>query len=113
VSFLLFSICSLLSLPPLYSSLSLSSTLYRSLPPEAATIWVTTILSGIYGVIASIAGLAHNIDLTAGQLCALAAMMLISHNIPVRSDEHTSELQSRFDLVCRLLLEKQNECNLL
>src|SRR5699024_11294712 len=26
----------------------------------------------------------------------------------VRSEEHTSELQSRFDLVCRLLLEKQN-----
>src|SRR5699024_12442195 len=25
-----------------------------------------------------------------------------------RSEEHTSELQSRFDLVCRLLLEKQN-----
>src|SRR5699024_12221644 len=27
-----------------------------------------------------------------------------------RSEEHTSELQSRFDLVCRLLLEKKNEC---
>src|SRR2546428_4613167 len=25
-----------------------------------------------------------------------------------RSEEHTSELQSRSDLVCRLLLEKQN-----
>src|SRR5699024_11257096 len=29
-----------------------------------------------------------------------------------RSEEHTSELQSRFDLVCRLLLEKQNKKNL-
>src|SRR5699024_11996296 len=32
--------------------------------------------------------------------------------IPVmtnRSEEHTSELQSRFDLVCRLLLEKKNK----
>src|SRR5438067_3556874 len=28
---------------------------------------------------------------------------------PPRSEEHTSELQSRFDLVCRLLLEKKNE----
>src|SRR5207249_8031643 len=27
--------------------------------------------------------------------------------IPERSEEHTSELQSRFDLVCRLLLEKK------
>src|SRR5699024_12791222 len=26
-----------------------------------------------------------------------------------RSEEHTSELQSRFDLVCRLLLEKKND----
>src|SRR5438874_6451435 len=26
---------------------------------------------------------------------------------PVRSEEHTSELQSRRDLVCRLLLEKK------
>src|SRR5699024_11730440 len=27
------------------------------------------------------------------------------HDRPLRSEEHTSELQSRFDLVCRLLLE--------
>src|SRR5437868_13646864 len=27
----------------------------------------------------------------------------------LRSEEHTSELQSRFDLVCRLLLEKKND----
>src|SRR2546421_3783040 len=27
---------------------------------------------------------------------------------PMRSEEHTSELQSRSDLVCRLLLEKKN-----
>ena len=30
----------------------------------------------------------------------------IKHN---RSEEHTSELQSRFDLVCRLLLEKKKK----
>src|SRR5699024_12114668 len=28
-------------------------------------------------------------------------------NAPFRSEEHTSELQSRFDLVCRLLPEKK------
>src|SRR5438874_7711603 len=28
---------------------------------------------------------------------------------PIRSEEHTSELQSRRDLVCRLLLEKKND----
>src|SRR5699024_2839341 len=32
--------------------------------------------------------------------------VLVAHD-PARSEEHTSELQSRFDLVCRLLLEKK------
>src|SRR5699024_11744007 len=30
-----------------------------------------------------------------------------------RSEEHTSELQSRFDLVCRLLLEKKKKATLM
>src|SRR5699024_9984068 len=30
-------------------------------------------------------------------------------DIAIRSEEHTSELQSRFDLVCRLLLEKKKK----
>src|SRR5438094_3044928 len=37
----------------------------------------------------------------------------ISHGIICqanRSEEHTSELQSPYDLVCRLLLEKKNRC---
>src|SRR5207249_5744413 len=32
----------------------------------------------------------------------------VAHLRDVRSEEHTSELQSRFELVCRLLLEKNN-----
>src|SRR5207249_7333066 len=31
------------------------------------------------------------------------------HHWHKRSEEHTSELQSRFDLVCRLLLEKKKK----
>src|SRR5690349_23940206 len=30
-------------------------------------------------------------------------------DVPARSEEHTSELQSRRDLVCRLLLEKKKK----
>src|SRR5689334_23814399 len=30
----------------------------------------------------------------------------------IRSEEHTSELQSQFHLVCRLLLEKKNRTNI-
>src|SRR5207249_5854025 len=32
-----------------------------------------------------------------------------ANDVVARSEEHTSELQSRFDLVCRLLLEKKKE----
>src|SRR5699024_12098658 len=35
-----------------------------------------------------------------------AYLLHFQHHL--RSEEHTSELQSRFDLVCRLLLEKNN-----
>src|SRR3712207_7052719 len=35
------------------------------------------------------------------------------HTGPLRSEEHTSELQSRQYLVCRLLLEKKKKLNLL
>src|SRR5699024_9586334 len=38
------------------------------------------------------------------------ALKLFSKN-KSRSEEHTSELQSRFDLVCRLLLEKKKTSN--
>src|SRR5207249_10803985 len=34
---------------------------------------------------------------------------ILNATIKSRSEEHTSELQSRFDLVCRLLLEKKKK----
>src|SRR5699024_11894042 len=33
----------------------------------------------------------------------------LERQVNYRSEEHTSELQSRFDLVCRLLLEKKKQ----
>src|SRR5699024_12884379 len=42
----------------------------------------------------------------AGQLIGLLPVVPF-RRIYRRSEEHTSELQSRFDLVCRLLLEKK------
>src|SRR5690349_23541359 len=35
---------------------------------------------------------------------------LVERARALRSEEHTSELQSRRELVCRLLLEKKTEC---
>src|SRR5437867_6112594 len=37
--------------------------------------------------------------------------LVIEGEEEVRSEEHTSELQSPYDLVCRLLLEKKKEKN--
>src|SRR5699024_12112861 len=49
-----------------------------------------------------------------GGLLCQKCVHLDQHSVPLtnvlvklRSEEHTSELQSRFDLVCRLLLEKK------
>src|SRR5438067_5413703 len=44
-----------------------------------------------------------------GAAGAPAARCLAAAQNRRRSEEHTSELQSRFDLVCRLLLEKKNQ----
>src|SRR2546421_6597733 len=41
-------------------------------------------------------------------LARLDAQRADAQRAGVRSEEHTSELQSRSDLVCRLLLEKKN-----
>src|SRR5438067_3340311 len=43
-----------------------------------------------------------------GVASSLLIALLVWLAVAVRSEEHTSELQSRFDLVCRLLLEKKN-----
>src|SRR5256886_13568074 len=43
----------------------------------------------------------------AGLSCAYE-LMRRGHDVTVRSEEHTSELQSQSNIVCRLLLEKKN-----
>src|SRR5699024_11379180 len=67
----------------------------------------------------SLAGRVAYVPLTSVQLHyrtagRLAAGMLLDHlahphAAPDRSEEHTSELQSRFDIVCRLRLEKKHK----
>src|SRR5207249_12330605 len=46
-------------------------------------------------------------DMTTRRSAIASASSWSCVTIRVRSEEHTSELQSRFDLVCRLLLEKK------
>src|SRR2546429_5095612 len=47
------------------------------------------------------------------QACACGAGNIAGDEQQCRSEEHTSELQSRLHLVCRLLLEKKKSTNLL
>src|SRR5216683_7857148 len=43
-----------------------------------------------------------------GQTAAIWSVVVPGRTSSIRSEEHTSVLQSRSDLVCRLLLEKKN-----
>src|SRR2546430_5332862 len=45
------------------------------------------------------------------ELFALLPSLKIGGQLRLRSEEHTSELQSQSNLVCRLLLEKKNLVN--
>src|SRR5437868_12344627 len=47
------------------------------------------------------------LEFAAGKLPQELCRLLHAAQFLRRSEEHTSELQSRFDLVCRLLLEKK------
>src|SRR5699024_4327302 len=49
-----------------------------------------------------------DVDLEFGDRADLPRSLMLTGALS-RSEEHTSELQSRFDLVCRLLLEKKND----
>src|SRR5699024_12031195 len=44
-----------------------------------------------------------------GEIAAYVSHETAEDSSLERSEEHTSELQSRFDLVCRLLLEEKNQ----
>src|SRR6266511_5695083 len=54
-----------------------------------------------------LAELASPRDLALAAVTFYLGANLLTHFVPARSEEHTSELQSRENLVCRLLLEKK------
>src|SRR2546429_4284616 len=59
---------------------------------------------GAAGIQVTSAGLCYAMD----HIRVTEALLNISNLLQLRSEEHTSELQSRLHLVCRLLLEKKN-----
>src|SRR3712207_7314428 len=84
---------------PPRSTLFPYTTLFRS-PALAFAVGMVTL-----GVSAARSGA---VPPAAGWLFALGVVLVGTEGLIVRSEEHTSELQSRQYLVCRLLLEKKN-----
>src|SRR5437868_9988753 len=88
-------------------------------PPRSTLFPYTTLFRSMQNINQAIdqgRQLSFNFDfdvLTTGPAAMNAgnAVFVATHRITTktRSEEHTSELQSRFDLVCRLLLEKKKK----
>src|SRR3989449_4894891 len=85
---------------PPRSTLFPYTTLFRSIKMAGREVFKAAVLS-----------MADACDqaLQRAGLTAAEIDLLIPHQANIRSEEHTSELQSRLHLVCRLLLEKKKK----
>src|SRR2546429_5134341 len=81
-------------------------------PPRSTLFPYTTLFRSLVGFLALVIGgfafvLAILVPLV--QLALVALLLVAIVKLARRSEEHTSELQSRLHLVCRLLLEKKKK----
>src|SRR5256885_10870337 len=88
-------------------------TLFRSLGDGQSLSTVTARLAGNLGVAACILPMSNEpvrtlIRIPGSRLTFQEYFVREKALVEVRSEEHTSELQSPCNLVCRLLLEKKN-----
>src|SRR5699024_12760637 len=83
-------------------------TLFRS---HVAATLAAVVGPGGEGVdpVAQRSGPGHAVGRAADDLVIVEGVREDAGLVGGRSEEHTSELQSRFDLVCRLLLEKKRK----
>src|SRR5256885_11407801 len=88
---------------PPRSTLFPYTTLFRSLYYTAVEFALGAILAVANVVLVA----AENPGAADSSQALLAALTLVALGLLVRSEEHTSELQSPCNLVCRLLLEKK------
>src|SRR2546421_7895671 len=82
-------------------------------PPRSTLFPYTTLFRSVHGrtfrkpstpsMAGPSVGLAHTVG------CSKPLLVHFDATLASRSEEHTSELQSRSDLVCRLLLEKKKD----
>src|ERR1041385_1838046 len=85
--------------------MSIAITTYRIVPPQLGNLFDAE------GLLAPVARLGPSLMKVLTPYAAQSCCMT-SSNCPadkLRSEEHTSELQSRLHLVCRLLLGKQHQ----
>src|SRR2546426_5308545 len=80
-------------------------------PPRSTLFPYTTLFrspQNLPGFRESVLAYTDTVDALGRRLLPLCAAAL---DLPTRSEEHTSELQSPCNLVCRLLLEKKKKKN--
>src|SRR5256885_10890693 len=84
-------------------------------PPRSTLFPYTTLFRSVQGVAgteqATIVGLVLGTIVAATGRIWLAMIAHSAFDLTARSEEHTSELQSPCNLVCRLLLEKKKNKN--
>src|SRR5260370_28504365 len=90
---------------PPRSTLFPYTTLFRSL--SGITTFVDAHVIRVTNARGSVDYQAETVVIATGTKPAVSAKVAINGR-NIRSEEHTSELQSHLNLVCRLLLEKKN-----
>src|SRR5256885_11020772 len=85
-------------------------------PPRSTLFPYTTLFRSVVVCIVDASNLERNLYLTT-QALELGVPVVVALNMidvaeSQRSEEHTSELQSPCNLVCRLLLEKKNSLHM-
>src|SRR5438034_7080912 len=98
-------------------------TLYAGLHPLRGVIGLNgrvlaaggavCLVAGLRGWLRPTPGVRWVVALLSGALAGFGVWLIVQllityHHLRARSEEHTSELQSHSDLVCRLLLEKKD-----
>src|SRR5699024_12721952 len=98
-----------MSIAPLFPTYPSTLTLHDALPISAGTSTKLSIApklsANVITLSCSTNALGSNPGCNSKEI--MAPKPCICFLATSRSEEHTSELQSRFDLVCRLLLEKK------
>src|SRR5438874_9868147 len=82
-------------------------------PPRSTLFPYTTLFRSEVGDEPDVEGCDAAVDFTTPEAAPANVRAALEQGVScvVRSEEHTSELQSRRDLVCRLLLEKKKQTN--